>query len=77
MVCWVSTENRKHPVNVLTLLRQGVTGRVLLTGGLKSPWVKMMSHQMRANNSQERMKERANTSSVQRHCASTRVVKMS
>lgn len=77
-MCWVSTENRKHPVKELTLLRHGMN--VVFSfggGGVKSPWVKMINHQMRANRSQERMKERAKTSSVQRHWASTKVVKMS
>lgn len=77
IVCWVSTEKRKHPVKELTLLRQGTNGSEGFSGGLRSPWVKMISHQMSAKRSQERMKERANTSSVQRHCTSTRVVKMS
>ena len=77
IVCWVSTEKRKHPVKELTLLRHGMNGSDVFVGGVRSPWVKMMSHHMRANSSQDRIKERANTSSVQRHCASTRVVKMS
>lgn len=77
IVCCVSTEKRKQPVKELTLFRQGTNTSELLVGGVRSPWVKMISHQIRAKRSHERMKERANTSSVQRHCASTRVVKMS
>lgn len=76
IVCCVSTEKRKQPVKVFTLLRQGLKFSSC-SAGFKSPWVKMMSHQRRAKSSQERIKERANTSSVQRHCASTRVVKIS
>lgn len=43
----------------------------------KSPCVNAISHQMTANANHERKKLNANTSNVQRHCESTKVVKMS
>lgn len=43
----------------------------------KSPWVNAISHQITANANHERKKLKANTRSVQRHCESTKVVKMS
>lgn len=43
----------------------------------KSPWVNAMSHQMTAKKSHDKMKLSPNVSKVQRHCVSTKVVKMS
>lgn len=79
IVCCVSTENRKQPVKELTFVRQGTYVTLVSdgSGGLRSPWVKIISHQIRAKRSHERMNESANTSNVQRHWASTRVVKIS
>lgn len=43
----------------------------------KSPCVNAISHQITANANHERKKLNANTKSVQRHCESTKVVKIS
>lgn len=43
----------------------------------KSPWVTAINHQIKAKDSHERTKLKANTINVHLHCESTKVVKMS
>lgn len=82
IVCWVSTENRKQDMNPFMLVMHGFMGSVALfsrseSSASRSPCVYEINHQIKAKDVQETRKLIENTIKVQRHWASTRVVKRS
>lgn len=69
--------NKKHEVNENRFDTHGCQPSSSVCPGSKSPCVNEISHQMTAKPNHDSRKLSANTSSVQRHWASTSVVKIS